>query len=107
MSLYAPKLWVSNKFNSIDNSINNIKYDSSIISLYGGVGTDSAFIRTTSDVGNLEKDASGNILNGMRINDLLDKILFKKQYPYIYDASIYMDKVETNGNVNINLSALD
>ena len=105
MSLYAPKLWVSNKFNSIDNSINNIKYDSSIITLYG-VGTNSAFIRTTSDVGNLEKDASGNILNGMRINDLLDKILFKKQYPYIYDASIYMDKVETNGNVNINLSAL-
>ena len=101
MSLYAPKLWVSNKFNSIDNSINNIKYDSSIITKYS-INPYSAFIRTTSDVGNLEKESSGDDLNGKRINDLLDKILFKKEYPYIYDASIYMDKTESSVQLNIN-----
>ena len=101
MSLYAPKLWVSNKFNSIDSSINNIKYDSPIITKYS-INPYSAFIRTTSDVGNLEKESSGDDLNGKRINDLLDKILFKKEYPYIYDASIYMDKTESSVQLNIN-----
>lgn len=101
MSLYAPKLWVSNKFNDIDTSINNIKYDSSIITKYS-INPYSAFIRTTSDVGNLEKESSGDDLNGKRINDLLDEILFKKEYPYIYDASIYMDKTESSVQLNIN-----
>ena len=78
--------------------VSPIKY---VITKYS-INPYSAFIRTRSDVGNLEKESSGDDLNGKRINDLLDKILFKKEYPYIYDASIYMDKTESSVQLNIN-----
>ena len=107
MSLYAPKLWVKNKFNNLDTCIGNITYDSSVITHYYEQSAENrAFIRTTADVGSIEEGTLGTTLNKMRINDLLDKILFNEVYPYIYDASVYMDLVETAGNVPINIASL-
>jgi hypothetical protein len=36
MSLYAPKLWVKNKFDALDSCIGKITYDSSIITNFSG-----------------------------------------------------------------------
>jgi hypothetical protein len=38
----------------------------------------------------------------MYVNDIIDSLLFKETYPYIYDASIYMEETETSTNVPIN-----
>jgi hypothetical protein len=35
------------------------------------------------------------------VNEVLDKILFKEIYPYIFDASIYMEEVYTSGELKI------
>jgi hypothetical protein len=73
MSLYAPKLWVSNKFNTLDTCIGNITYDSSIITHYYEQSAENrAFIRTTADLGSIEEGTLGTTLNKKRINDLLD-----------------------------------
>ena len=107
MSLYAPKLWVKNKFSSLDTCIGNVTYDSSVITHYYEQSAENrAYIRTTADVGSVEEGTIGTTLNRIRVNDLLDKILFKEIYPYIYDASVYMDLVETTGNVPINIASL-
>jgi hypothetical protein len=111
MSLYAPKLWVKTKFNDLDSSIGKIRYDSSIITTYS---SSTNFIRTTEAVGNIEKgtlgsdltttDIDGNTISNkhvVTVNELLDKILFKQTYPYIFDASIYMEEVCTSGNTII------
>ena len=111
MSLYAPKLWVKNKFETLDTCIGHITYDSSIITNYS---EQAPYIRTTEDVGNIEKGTLGsdltttdidgnNIPNKhvVNVNDLLDKILFKEIRPYIFDASVYMEEVCTSGNIVI------
>jgi hypothetical protein len=111
MSLYAPKLWVKNKFDALDSCIGKITYDSSIIATYS---SSTYFIRTTESVGNIEEgtlgsdltttDIDGNNIPNKHIvtvNELLDKILFKETYPYIFDASIYMEEVCTSGNTVI------
>ena len=111
MSLYAPKLWVKNKFDALDSCIGKITYDSSIIATYS---SSTYFIRTTEAVGNIEEGTLGSDLtttdiNGnnipnkhiVTVNELLDKILFKETYPYIFDASIYMEEVCTSGNTII------
>lgn len=111
MSLYAPKLWVKTKFNDLDSSIGKIRYDSSIITTYS---SSTNFIRTTEAVGNIEKgtlgsdltttDIDGNTITDkhvVTVNEVLDKILFKEIYPYIFDASIYMEEVYTSGELKI------
>lgn len=110
MSLYAPKLWVQNNISRIDYNVDNIIYDSSIITAYQKNDQFGAYIRTNNDVGNIAKGTPGEQLNNKRINDLLDSILFSRTYPYIYDASIHMDKPESFGDMNIdalNLSSFD
>ena len=108
MSLYAPKLWVNNKFISLDACIGNIIYDSSIIDAYYEYPPDGlkAYIITSADAGSIEKGTPGTSLNKKRVNDILDQILFKEEYPYLIDVSIHMKETETAGHPFIDTAHL-
>ena len=108
MSLYAPKLWVNNKFISLDASIGNIIYNSSIINAYYDYPPDGlkAYILTSADAGSIEKGTPGTSLNKQRVNDILDQILFKEEYPYLIDISIHMKETETSGHPFIDIGHL-
>lgn len=126
MNLYAPKLWVSNKFDNLDSCIGKITYNSNtILHNYSLDITDehtaAKYICTTETVGNIEKGTPGIDLTTtdiitdidnldipskdkhiMTVNEILDKILFKEIKPYIFDASIFMEDTCTSGEIKIN-----